>query len=212
LGRAPARLSLWKLEDPLSGTMSRWIPLLVGLLVALALGPLSTNPILRVSQSLNPADAPFQSQSLMTLTSSAFNNGERIPSKYTCDGADVSPPLNWTRIPTQTKTFTLILDDPNANGFTHWIIFNIPATLMGLQENVAKIGKPSNGPIAQGMNGFGIVGYNGPCPPSGTHHYVFRLYALDATLTLSAGVTKQSVLAAISGHVLGQVDLMGLYR
>ena len=148
----------------------------------------------------------------MTLTSSAFNNGERIPSKYTCDGADVSPPLNWARIPTQTKTFTLILDDPNANGFTHWIIFNVPATLTGLQEKIPKIGRPSNNTISQGMNSFGMVGYNGPCPPSGTHHYVLHLYALDAALTLSAGVTKQAVLAVINGHVLGQVDLMGLYR
>jgi Raf kinase inhibitor-like YbhB/YbcL family protein len=192
--------------------MSRWLPFLVGLLVALVLGVLSTNPILSVSQSLNPVAVPFQSQSLMTLTSPAFNNGERIPSKYTCDGADVSPPLNWTQIPHQTKTFTLILDDPNADGFTHWVIFNIPAILTGLQENVPRTGKPYNSPISQGMNGFGLVGYNGPCPPSGTHRYWFRLYALDTALTLSAGTTKQSVLAAINGHVLGQVDLMGLYR
>ena len=192
--------------------MSRWLPFLASLLVAVILGPLSTHLLLPVSQGLSAASSPLQNQSLMTLTSSAFQDGKRIPIKYTCDGRDVSPPLNWTQVPTQTKTLVLILDDPDANGFTHWIIFNMPATLTGLQENIPRTVNLPNSPISQGMNGFGTLGYNGPCPPSGTHHYVFRLYALDTTLTLPPGTKKQSVLASIEGHVLGQVDLIGLYR
>jgi len=179
----------------------------VGLLIALTLGALSTNPILRVSQGQIPADAPFQSQTPMTLTSSAFNNEARIPSKYTCDGADVSPPLNWTGTPPQTKTFTLIVDDPSAGEWLHWLITNIPGTLTGLPENV-----PSNSPIPQAINDFGNIDYGGPCPPPGTHRYAFRLYALDTTLTLFQPVTKRSVLTAMNGHVLGQAELVGLYR
>jgi hypothetical protein len=170
--------------------MSRWLPFLASLLVAVILGPFSTHPILPVSQGLSSASTPLQNQSLMMLTSSAFDNESRIPSKYTCDGRDVSPPLNWTQVPTQTKTLILIVDDQNANGFTHWVIFNMPATLTGLEENIPRTADLPNSPISQGMNSFGALGYNGPCPPSGTHHYVFRLYALDTALTLPPGTKK----------------------
>lgn len=212
LDKGAARLSLWKLDDRSSEIMSRWLPVLAGLLVVVALGSLFSSRFLPVSYGLSSASTAFQNQPFMTLTSSAFKDGERIPVKYTCDGPDVSPPLDWTQAPNQTKTFVLILEDPNANGFTHWVIFNIPATLTALQENIPGTGNLPNSSIIQGMNDFGAVGYNGPCPPSGTHHYVFHLYGLDTALTLSPGATKRSVSAAMKGHVLGQVDLTGLYR
>lgn len=184
--------------------MSKWSPLLAVLLVLVILAGPFTIP------RLSSASTQFQNQSTMELTSSAFKNGEHIPAKYTCDGADMSPPLSWAQSPTQTKTFVLVLDDPNAAGFTHWVIYNIPATLTGLEENVPRKGNLPNG-ASQGMNGFDAVGYNGPCPPSGTHNYKFHLYAIDSALTLPVSVTKQSVLAAINGHVLDQVVLTGLY-
>jgi len=189
--------------------MSKWLPVLAGLLVVVALGALFASRFMPVSQS-SSTTVP-QNQTAMTLASSAFRNGERIPAKYTCNGPDVSPPLNWTGAPNQTKSFVLILDDPDARGFIHWVIFNIPSTMTGLKEAIPAKGELPNGAI-QGGNDFGAIGYNGPCPPMGTHRYVFHLYALDITLGLSPGVSKQAVLAAMNGHVLAEVELTALYR
>jgi len=149
----------------------------------------------------------------MELKSAAFQPGEMIPSKYTCDGPDVSPPLSWADSPAGTKSFALISDDPDAPGGTwvHWVIWNIPATTRSLEENLPKKDSLPNG-AKQGTTDFRRIGYGGPCPPSGTHRYFFKLYALDTTLNLPPRTTKRDLEKAMQGHVLGQAELMGKYR
>jgi Raf kinase inhibitor-like YbhB/YbcL family protein len=148
----------------------------------------------------------------LVVTSQAFKSGEPIPSKYACDGEDVSPPVAWSGAPQQTRSYALIVDDIDAptGEFTHWVIFNMVAAETSLQGGVPTVGTLSNGAI-QGRNGFGKIGYAGPCPPSGTHRYVFHLYALDTLLNLQAGVSKHDVLEAMKGHVLAEAELTGLY-
>lgn len=147
------------------------------------------------------------------LTSSAFSDGGPIPSKYTCDGTDVSPPLEWEAVPDGAKSIALICDDPDApmGTFVHWVIYGLPAETTRLQEAVPTDRTLPNG-AAQGTSDFGRIGYGGPCPPSGTHRYFFRLYALDAEVDLEPGATKQQLLRAIGEHVLAQGQLMGTYR
>ncbi len=149
----------------------------------------------------------------MELKSQAFQPGELIPAKYTCDGQDISPPLNWSDPPTGTKSFALIADDPDAPAGTwvHWVIWNIPASTRSLAENVPKTESLPSG-ARQGTTDFRRVGYGGPCPPSGTHRYFFKLYALDTTLTLPASTTKRDLEKAMQGHILAQAELMGKYR
>ena len=139
------------------------------------------------------------------LSSSAFAQGKPIPAKYTCDGPDISPPLAWSDAPRGTQSFALIMDDPDAPAGTwvHWVLFNLPAQTHQLAEKAAQ--------GVQGCNSWGRLGYGGPCPPSGTHRYFFRLYALDTLLQLPAGATKEQVLRAMQGHVLAQAELMGVY-
>ena len=148
----------------------------------------------------------------LMVTSQAFKSGESIPSKYACDGEDVSPPISWSGTNEQIESYALIVTDLDAptGSFTHWVIFNIPATDNSLQEGVPSVGTLSNGAI-QGRNGFGKIGYGGPCPTSGTHRYVFHLYALDTLLSLQAGASQGDVLEAMSGHVLAEGELTGLY-
>lgn len=138
-----------------------------------------------------------------TITSSAFAQGKPIPAKYTCDGLDISPPLAWSDAPSGTQSFALIMDDPDAPGGT-WVLFNLPAQTHQLAEKAAPQG-------AQGRNSWGRLGYGGPCPPSGTHRYFFRLHALDTRLRLPAGASKEQVLRAMQGHVLAQAEWMGVY-
>jgi len=150
----------------------------------------------------------------MRLFSPAFGNGEFIPVKYTCDGEDVSPPLLFTEFPEDTRSFALLVDDPDAPGgvFTHWIIYDIPVTFEGLPEDVPPALELEYG-IKQGINDFGKVGYGGPCPPPGSpHRYFFILFALDVpVLGIPAGVEKSEFLSAIEGHVLSQDEIVGLY-
>jgi Raf kinase inhibitor-like YbhB/YbcL family protein len=148
----------------------------------------------------------------LMVTSQAFKSGEPIPSKYTCDGEDVSPPISWSGANEQTRSYALIVDDLDApmGAFTHWVIFNIPAADSSLQEGVPTLGTLSNGAV-QGRNGFGKIGYGGPCPPSGTHRYVFHLYALDMLLSLQAGASEGDALQAMKGHILADGELTGLY-
>ncbi len=148
----------------------------------------------------------------MTLTSSAFSEGSQIPSEYTCDGADISPPLAWGDVPTATQSFALICDDPDAprGTWVHWVLYDLPATVTDLPTNVPPQQKLPNG-AKQGRNDFGKIGYGGPCPSRGTHRYVFKLYALEAQLGLDAGATKQQVLQAMEGHVLAEGQLIGTY-
>lgn len=150
----------------------------------------------------------------MQLTSAAFQAGAEIPSYYTSDGDDVSPELSWKDAPKETKSFALIMHDPDAprtGGFTHWVVYNIDAGAGHIEENV-----PGEDEIAgvgiQGKNDAGETGYVGPAPPSGVHRYFFRLFALDSRLDLEPGATHKQVNAAMKGHILAQAELMGTYE
>ena len=150
----------------------------------------------------------------LTLTSTAFKEGSEIPIVYTCDGQDISPPLTWSEAPANTKTFVLIVDDPDAPGgvFTHWVLFNLPSNIKQVEENIPSQQRLSNGAL-QGKNGFGNIGYGGPCPPRGpAHHYRFAVYAIDRTLDIAAGASKQKVIDAMKGHVVAQGQLTGTYQ
>jgi len=146
------------------------------------------------------------------LRSSAFEPAGAIPFRYTCDGEDISPPLSWSGVPRDAASFALIMDDQDAGGFSHWVLFNLPSPLESLPEGLPKSERLENGG-AQGRNDFDRIGYGGPCPPAGKpHRYRFVLYALDVTLDLGPGATKDQVLDATKGHVLGQGELVGIYQ
>jgi Raf kinase inhibitor-like YbhB/YbcL family protein len=149
-----------------------------------------------------------------TLTSTAFKDSAAIPVKHTCDGVDASPQLAWSDAPAGTRAFALIADDPDAPAasWVHWVVYNLPAAVSELPENVAKVEALDLGGARQGRNDFRRPGYGGPCPPPGpAHRYFFTLYALDAPLQLKAGAQKKDVEAAMEGHVLGTTQLMGTY-
>ncbi len=148
----------------------------------------------------------------MKLTSPAFEPNQLIPSQYTCDGEDISPALDWDDPPEGTESLALICDDPDAPGKTwvHWIVYNLPNSAHSLPENVSSSISPLSESV-QGKNDFKQVKYGGPCPPSGTHRYFFKLYALDSKLNLESGATKAQVEAAMTGHILGKAQLIGLY-
>jgi Raf kinase inhibitor-like YbhB/YbcL family protein len=148
----------------------------------------------------------------LKLTSTAFEEGGMIPAQYTCDGQNVSPPLSWSNLPEGTKTLALIADDPDAprGTWVHWVVYQIPATEKGLPENVPARETLDSG-ARQGKNDFKNTAYGGPCPPSGTHRYFFKLYALDTDLNLPSGATKDQLLKAAEGHTLAQGQLMARY-
>lgn len=149
----------------------------------------------------------------MKVSSSAFSQEGKIPQQFTCEGQDVSPDLSWTDVPKETQSFALILHDPDApspNGFVHWVIYDIPASLVHIERSLPKNASvPEVG--SQGRNDSGRVGYMGPCPPSGSHRYFFRLYALRAALALAPGATYKEVIAAMQGKIIEQAELMGTY-
>jgi len=150
----------------------------------------------------------------LQLTSSGFGEGQTIPKEYTGDGSDLSPPLAWSDPPDGTVSFALICDDPDAprRTWVHWVLFNLPGDLRGLEEGIAPAGTLAGGGT-QGKNDFGTLGYGGPAPPRGKpHRYSFKLYALDALLTLRAGATKDQLLEAIKDHVLAETHLLGKYQ
>ena len=139
---------------------------------------------------------------------------QTIPQKYTCDGADASPPLLWKDPPEGTQSFALIADDPDAPSGTwiHWLVYDIPVATTSLEESLAKSEVLPNG-AKQGMTDFQHIGYGGPCPPAGKpHRYFFKLYALDTVLNLSPKATKADLLVAMNEHVLAQADLVGTYQ
>jgi Raf kinase inhibitor-like YbhB/YbcL family protein len=144
----------------------------------------------------------------LVLESPAFSANEPIPVEYTCKGTDHSPALSWHGAPAGTKSFALIMDDPDAPGGTwdHWVLFNIPATLNELKAS-ARL--PAG--ATSGKNTWGNQGYGGPCPPSGTHRYFFTLYALDTQLSLDSAANKQDVSHAMKGHILDKAELIGLF-
>lgn len=144
----------------------------------------------------------------LTLSSSVFGEGEPIPERYTCDGEDISPPLAWERAPAGTVTYALIMDDPDAPAGTwvHWVLFNLSSDRDQLMEDVSEeIGTGGN-------NSWNRTGYGGPCPPSGQHRYIFKLYALDTELSLEVGADKGALLAAMEDHVLASDQLTGVYE
>ena len=149
---------------------------------------------------------------VLTLTSPDIKDGEPVPEMYTGDGDDVSPPLEWSAPPGGTESFAVIMDDPDAPGgtFTHWVVFNLPPWVKNLEAGRPNTPALDNG-ATQAKNDFGRFGYGGPAPPSGTHRYVFRVYAVNRMLTLGPGASKAEVLAAMAEHVLAEGELIGIY-
>ncbi|NIV75385.1 MAG: YbhB/YbcL family Raf kinase inhibitor-like protein [Gammaproteobacteria bacterium] len=151
----------------------------------------------------------------LTLTSPAFANGGEIPRVHTCEGEDTSPPLQWQGAPPDTRSFALIVDDPDAPDpaapkmtWVHWVLYNLPAHAATLAAAVAEL---PNG-TGEGLNDWGRPGYGGPCPPIGRHRYFHKLYALDTLLPDLGNPTKAQLEAAMAGHVLGEATLVGTYR
>jgi Raf kinase inhibitor-like YbhB/YbcL family protein len=151
------------------------------------------------------------------LTSPAFANNGNIPAQYTCDGVDISPPLSWSDAPQGTRSFALIVEDPDAPDpkapkmtWVHWVIYNIPGDVQSLSEDAARHGLPAG--AQQGLNDSKRVGYNGPCPPLGRHRYFHKLYALDTVLQDLGHPTKAQLLSAMQGHVRAEAQLVGTYE
>ncbi|MBI4235192.1 YbhB/YbcL family Raf kinase inhibitor-like protein [Candidatus Peregrinibacteria bacterium] len=144
----------------------------------------------------------------MEITSPAFNNNEKIPSKYTCDGAGLSPPLKISNVPQEAKSLVLISDDPDApmGTWVHWLVWNIDPKIFEITENNV----PSD--AVQGTTSFGNSVYGGPCPPSGVHRYFFKLYALDTMLDLSSSTQKADLESAMENHILNRAEIIGLYQ
>jgi len=148
----------------------------------------------------------------MTVSSTAFGSHESVPSQYTCDGPDISPPIAWDSVPLHAKSIALVCDDPDAPGGTwvHWVCYDIPPGTDSLAESQPKTGALACGG-KQGKNDFGHTGWGGPCPPSGTHRYFFKVYCLDIMLNLPAGKTKKEVENAMKGHIIDKGELVGVY-
>ncbi|HUX12612.1 MAG TPA: YbhB/YbcL family Raf kinase inhibitor-like protein, partial [Spirochaetia bacterium] len=148
----------------------------------------------------------------MVITSKAFENQHAIPAEYSCHGQDVSPALRWEDVPSETKSLALIVDDPDApmGTWVHWVVYNIPVDRTAFERAVPKTERLQDGTF-QGKGSNGRIGYAGPCPPSGTHRYFFKLYALDAQLSLRPGATKEQLLSAMQGHILQQSELVGTF-
>jgi hypothetical protein len=172
----------------------------------LTLSPASTMSSTSTLASTEAITKPF------TLTSSAFANGGSIPARYSCLGEEASPPLEWSGAPVGVKSFALIMDDPDApmGTWVHWVLYNIPITAHGWPENTPDDAELVNGAM-QGENSGGEIDYGGPCPPSGTHRYFIKLYALDTMLDPGLGANKEQLLSAMQGHVLAQSELMGIF-
>jgi len=188
------------------GYTGRRVALWMTLLTIIAVGV--------VSCTVSEPELPDEGEITLSLSSPVFQEGEDIPIMYTCDGQDISPPLTWGEPPSETQSFALIMDDPDAPGgvFTHWLLFNLPADSRELPEAVPPHNELANGAL-QGKNGFGTIGYGGPCPPPGpAHHYRFTIYALDQTLDLMEGASRKQVIDAITGHILARGQLTGMYQ
>lgn len=143
----------------------------------------------------------------MTISSPEFTDKGKMPSKYTCDGEDINPPLIFGNVPEDTQSLALIVDDPDAPGKTwlHWIVFNIPPHTSHISEDSVPVGAD------EAVTDFGHKGYGGPCPPTGIHRYNFKLYALDTTLDVTEDITKEEIEHAMEGHILDKAELTGLY-
>lgn len=182
---------------------------LIGCLFLYLLGPAESEEF---SSIVEGTAFPDSLEDSMNLTSTAFAYGEFIPAKFSCKGEDVSPSLTWTEPPAGTHSFALIMDDPDApmGTWVHWVLFNLPASARGLSEGMPADLTFTDGSL-QGITSARSHGYHGPCPPSGTHRYFFKLYALDTRLSLTSDANKADLLSAMEGHILGQADLMGKF-
>ena len=160
---------------------------------------------------VRPSLQPLQPS--LSVTSSSFSSNGAIPLQFTCDGDDLSPSLQWSAAPEGTKSFALVVHDPDAPvDFTHWLAYGIPPKVHALAQGASTNGAMPRG-SEEGINGFRSVGYAGPCPPPGKpHHYVFRLYALDVYVTLPPGAKREELEAAMRGHILAEGKLVGVYR
>ena len=154
---------------------------------------------------------------MLTLTSTAFAAGQSIPKKYTCEGNDISPSLQWTGVPPNTKSLALIVDDPDAPDpkapqrvWVHWVLYNVPPTTTALAEAASGRNLPSG--AVEGANDWGRNSYGGPCPPIGRHRYFFKLYALDESLPAGQPLTKAQLESATKGHTIAQAELIGTYQ
>jgi Raf kinase inhibitor-like YbhB/YbcL family protein len=158
-----------------------------------------------------PARREVQTMTIQ-VSSAAFEEGGMIPAKYTCDGDDISPPLQWAGIPQATKSIALICDDPDApmGTWVHWVMWNIPPEVKELAEHILSEPELPDG-ARQGLSDFRRPGYGGPCPPSGVHRYYFKIYALDTMLDLPDSTRKADLLKAMKGHILAEGQLMGKY-
>ncbi len=174
---------------------------LPGLLVFLILCPLRSIPV------------QGQARSSLQVGSVSFSDGGTIPNRHTCDGEDVSPALHWSHPPAGTKSFAVVMNDPDAPvDFTHWMVYNILPGVLGLAEGASARGGMPQG-SAEGTNDFRRLGYGGPCPPPGKpHRYVIRLYALDIRLDLPPGATRKQLDAAIERHILAEGQIAGIYQ
>jgi hypothetical protein len=153
----------------------------------------------------------------LTITSTAFSDNGEVPTQYTCDGKDISPPLQWTGMPDGTKSLALIVDDPDApdpakpqRTWVHWVLYNIPPDATGLSEGVKVQDLPKG--VLEGVNDWKRTGYGGPCPPIGRHRYFHKLYALDVVLTDLGKPTKAALEKAMQGHILEQAQIVGTYQ
>ncbi|TDH23542.1 YbhB/YbcL family Raf kinase inhibitor-like protein [Segetibacter sp. 3557_3] len=159
---------------------------------------------------LGASIAKSQTVNNFKLISSAFSNGKPIPARYTCDSTNVSPPLSWYGFPEKTKSFAIILDDPDApmGTWVHWVIYNIPGTVTSLEEKKGI----ADFKATDGLNSWDEKGYNGPCPPGGTHRYIFTIYALDISSPQKEGMNREELVEAMKGHILAETTLTGLFR
>ncbi len=160
------------------------------------------------------AAGEIKAPSTLKVSAVAFSEGAAIPARFTCKGPDISPALGWRDLPGGTKSIALICDDPDApmGTWVHWVLYNLPASVSGLPENVPATSATTSGAL-QGTNSWGNIGYGGPCPPPGKpHRYFFKVYALNEMLPLKAGATKDQVFAQMKGHVLAQGQMMGTFR
>lgn len=180
------------------------LPLLIGVLCATCLATIGCGVESETSLEVNGGT--------MKISSPAFENGGMIPKKYTCDGENINPPLSFSNLPDNTKSAILVCDDPDAPSghFTHWLIYDIHPLALSIGENELKTRIMTNG-SRQGQNDFGEIGWGGPCPPSGTHRYVFKLYALDKMLNLDLGAKRKTVEVAMQGHIIAEAELTGTY-
>ncbi len=183
---------------------SAYIPLLLLLILAIFI-------FVRYTQNYKKTEQKFSQlnkQLSMKITSPAFENNQSIPPKYTCNGENINPPLEFSDVPPDTKSLVLIVDDPDApmGTWVHWVIYNIDPSVRTIEENSI----PQNG--IQVNTSFGKPGYGGPCPPSGTHRYFFKLYALNKMLTLDENPSKQTVENAMKDSIIAKAELVGLYN